>query len=39
MEIFHGNIEMYCLDVFVEHNIFKLPSIAEIFMAFEIHFL
>ena len=39
MEIIHGNIRIHCLDVFIEHNIFKLLSIVEIFMAFEIHTL
>ena len=30
------NIGIHCLDVFVEHNIFRLPSIVDISVAFEI---
>ena len=37
MEIIHGNIGIHGLDIFVEHNILRLLSIFEIFMAFEIH--
>ena len=36
MEIIYGNIGIHCLDVFVEHNIFRLLSIVDIFVAFEI---
>ena len=37
MEIIDGNIGIHGLDIFVEHIIFRLLSIVQIFMAFEIH--
>ena len=37
MQIIHDNIGIHCLDIVVEHNIFKILSIIEMFMTCAIH--